>query len=462
MIDQHRDQQLGDALESSLPVPEHKDDYFDELRNQLEASAESPSDLKTRHNKRIYLYSGALTAASIAAVVALASMPTVNESPDLATPETTLPPVSVAPPTSAEPELTLAQVVTRKVSSSWRNLSGIEAEIEEFDNIFGKAVRKRTEVRMRDNGDTWARSVPLSGDAGVLLREYSYRAATGDLEELLEQKYLPGPTFSRTTGQPDGAYGAAGLTGYASAVRSLVASSNPKVKEIEYNGKPAWEVVLDEGYGGYGPEAPNHATIVVDQEVGLPVSVKLARDGKLVQTFEMRKLTINPIFTDAQFKVRVPKNATVSNNNYGYKRTSMDKVSSLAGYKPYVLTGEFEGFQLNTVSVGDKEYNGLSGVDDTNIVAMTYRRGIESFTITTRKSGSPTPRDPLDWLEGNVVHNPTTIDNGAFAGPAQHVVWEAGTYSYIWANKGRLILTVTGDLSVDEMRSIAAMLEQSS
>ena len=107
-----------------------------------------------------------------------------------------------------------------------------------------------------------------------------------------------------------------------------------------------------------------------------------------------------------------------------------------------------------------------------NVTQLNYRAGLLQFTVTTRTqpAGGSLPADPLDadpFLTSNAVDDDAatgtletvTLTGGAWSGVTAYLVMPLLAQPHLWAwHDGRLV-TVGGDLTRDELLSVANSLQ---
>jgi hypothetical protein len=100
-----------------------------------------------------------------------------------------------------------------------------------------------------------------------------------------------------------------------------------------------------------------------------------------------------------------------------------------------------------------------------NVVTAAWQRGFDRFVVSTRETGP----DPGRWTDpfrppgsrGDARVEPTIVSSGVAAGARGEVVVTVGDPPYAWTVNDRFLVTVSGDLSPDELldvlRSLRAM-----
>jgi hypothetical protein len=103
-------------------------------------------------------------------------------------------------------------------------------------------------------------------------------------------------------------------------------------------------------------------------------------------------------------------------------------------------------------------------------VSVAYRRGFDRIVVTTRSTGTAKPcdpaangtgttacwADPLSSGEGEVdLPQRFTVAGGALSGAQAAVVISPRGVPHVWTIDSRLVVTVAGDATADELRRMA-------
>jgi hypothetical protein len=96
-----------------------------------------------------------------------------------------------------------------------------------------------------------------------------------------------------------------------------------------------------------------------------------------------------------------------------------------------------------------------------DVVSLSYRHGLDQFIVTTRPVG-PDPSlwgDPLASGEGyRDEPEQVTFHGGALAGETGHLLIDPLAIPHVWVKTDRLVVTVSGDLSREELIRVAESL----
>jgi hypothetical protein len=135
-------------------------------------------------------------------------------------------------------------------------------------------------------------------------------------------------------------------------------------------------------------------------------------------------------------------------------------VSSVVGYEPLVPERLPDGYRLGEVAVAHEPAE--ANPDNTpsrDVVSLSFRRGFDQFLVTTRRRGAGSWRDPLGPPPGLTAHpQPVTFHGGALDGITGQIDVDPRTSPHIWALTSKLVVTVSGDLTRDELLAVAQSL----
>ena len=165
------------------------------------------------------------------------------------------------------------------------------------------------------------------------------------------------------------------------------------------------------------------------------------------------------------FTLAFPPGVEVSRSDAGFARVSLDDVAAIVGYDPLVPRFVPEGYDLAEVAVAKR--TGATGAFEGNpatskAVSLSYRRGLDQLIVTTRLAGDDAPAwsDPFATGEG-AAREPerVTFASGALGGHEGELVIDPLVPPHVWALTEDLVVTVSGDLTRDELVEVAESLE---
>jgi hypothetical protein len=405
-----RDEQLGEALRE-LVVPGHGVDFHRELRERL--AAERP-----RHRLRWLAPVAVAAAAAIAFVV-------------------------IGLPSAHQASAALVQAKLREALTSVQTLQGT---LLTDGNRWRFALDARGDFRLE------------GPDAGEVT---TYDAATGVVRSAQHSASLGGDTLfyaerdGVAPGPPDqgpptwllpqqlGAY-----------VRAALAANDPRVRTVG----DTWQLDVDVEPNAIVPElSGDHLSITVDRLTGLPTHVVESRRGRVLHDLRVGDLVVDDSLPVGTFRLAFPPGAEVMRSDDGFRRVALDEVARAVGYRPLVPARVPAGFELATVAVADEAApTGKEGANPPSrrVVSLAYRRGLDVLLITCRLRGDGRWDDPLATGEG-FVDRPTPV---TIAGTTWQQLVAPRAIPHLWAETGRLVVTVGGDVSAAELRDVAASL----
>jgi hypothetical protein len=165
------------------------------------------------------------------------------------------------------------------------------------------------------------------------------------------------------------------------------------------------------------------------------------------------------------FILAFPPGVEVFRSDAGFRRVSLGDARLIVGYDPLVPHSIPEGYVLSEVAVakrasatGPLEGNPAS----IKVVSLSYRRGLDQFIVTTRLVGDDASAwsDPFATGEG-LVGGPERVNfsSGALAGRDGELVIDPLAEPHTWALTQDLVVTVSGDLTRDELLQVAESLK---
>jgi hypothetical protein len=444
-----RDEELGAALRE-LQTPEHRPEFHAELHRRL-AAERTARRLQRRRRSQVRW---ATRVAVVAAVVALAIVAF-----DALRSER-------APGPSVGVEVANAAEIQRQMRLA---LAGADA-------LGGTLV---WDGPQRGDETRWSFLLTARGDfrlSGLTrTEEIAYDAERGveriysvDPDGVISAGIMRG----LAPGWPDAASSGWILPDdFGALVRVFLAAEDPAVREVETaDGRPAWRLEVEAIPSAiFPPEFSGDAfTITVDKETGMPVEVTETREGEFRSQIRIEGLVVNPEVAADAFTLDVPPDAEPNTVDHGFRRVHLDEVEAVVGYAPLVPTWVPEGYRLAEVAVspGVGVPGGVEGSNppSTDVVSLSFRRGLDQFLVTTRlrnvpewESGDWT--DPLATGEGYVDRpERVRVRRGALSGVEINLLIVPRNIPHIWALTDELVVTVSGDLDRRELLRVAESL----
>jgi hypothetical protein len=457
-----RDEELGAALHE-LEVPEHRASFYAELDQRLaeERLAPLPATRDGRRLRRTRLRWG-LRAAALAVIATIVLVA-------IGIPGTKKTPSVVGGPETATAATIKAKV--RAALATMRNMSG---------RLVSDGPEKGDERR-------WRFALTESGDF-VLLgpgreEEITYDASSGVVRSAQRSASIGGKTLFYAVrrgvapGPPDlGAPTWIIPDQFAAYVRALLAAEDPRVREITYEGRPAWQLDIDVVPNAIVPDfSGDRLEITVDRETGIPVRVLETNDGVFWRETRIEDLVVNAHLSPDTFRLEFPPGAEVMRSDDGFERVDLGDIARIVGYAPLVPAQVPDGYKLAEVAVARE--SAPTGSEAGNppsrmVVSLSYRRGLDQFLVTTRLARVPAEGelalplkkrwgDPLATGEGYVDESEQlTLERGALAGQQAKVVVVPRGIPHVWALTGKLVVTVGGDLNRAELINVVESLRR--
>jgi hypothetical protein len=426
----YRDAALGAALRE-LHVPDHRSGFEQELQQLLKRE----QALASRRRYRAWGLRAAVGAAVLALVLVLA-VTRLASGPALAS------------RVQAKAAAALAEGRTMRGVIVWR-LVRPQAQVS------------RWRFAMTAQGDL--RATALDGSADSV-----YDAPAGVLRvlnvaEALESRHRFASVVTGVPpGPPDGGPSADDFVQrrLGSIVRILVAARDPRVTETVFEGRKAWQVAL--------PTEPNRAyadfdriDVTIDQETGIVLRAVYTLHGELQSELRVERFVVDRPLAPSTFRLRFRPGAEVLRSDEGFRRVSLARAPSVVGYGPLVPERVPDGYRLAEVAVARRSDTAqqVENPPSRAVVSLSYRRGFDQFLVTTRRRGSGHWRDPLGPPTGLQAHpESVTLHGGALDGVTAQLEIDPRTTPHLWALTPTLVVTVSGDLTRDELLAVAQSL----
>jgi hypothetical protein len=235
------------------------------------------------------------------------------------------------------------------------------------------------------------------------------------------------------------------------------------VRTIAYEGRPAWVLDVDTAVNKSVPQfLGDRLQITVDEETGMPLRVVETKGGSVLHQVRLDALRVNKTVPVDAFALAFPAGAEIMRSDEGFRRSTLDEAARVVGYDPLVPSFVPSGFALGDVAAArDAAPTGTGGVNPESrmVVSVAYRAGFEQFLVTTRLRGPGEWKDPLAAGQGIVDdEQPVSLDRGALAGAEARIVVAPGGTPHLWAETSKLVVTVSGDLSRQELVDVARSL----
>jgi hypothetical protein len=454
----YRDEELGAALRE-LETPEHGPGFYAELHRRLADERLASLDIiRRRRRARRIRVRWALRIAAVAVVAGIVllaiGIPRTERTPRI-----------------AGPEIATAAAIKAKVRAAlgtMRNLSGV---LIDDGPVKGDAGRLRFTLTAEGDfllGPIAEPRVTYDASAGVARFSAARSPGTGgNAPYTVQRGVAPGP--------PD-AFFDLPLDEFGAFVRALLAAEDPRVREVVYEGRPAWRLDIEAVPNAFAPEfSGDHFEITVDRKTGVPVRVLETKSGAFLRELRLKDLVVNAELAPGTFHLKFPPGAWVVRSDGGFRRVRLRDAARIVGYAPLVPARVPAGYELAEVAVAKQ--SAPTGAEAANppsrmVVSLSYRRGLDQFLVTTRLARVPAegePALPLEKLWGDPLATgegfvddgeQVTIRRGALRGQAAELVLVPRGIPHLWALTDELVVTVGGDLSRDELLRVTESLRR--
>lgn len=183
--------------------------------------------------------------------------------------------------------------------------------------------------------------------------------------------------------------------------------------------------------------SPDEVIAYFDQETLFPLEViEKFRGDNLKQTI-ISSLLVNPEFKNDDFSITPPKGADVRTMNGPWKIVSIKDLQTQLSYPPLHPKYVPSGFELLTVRTAkDAGPGGPEGsnAENRDVAYLTYDRGLQRLSITTRLQANQAHWEDPHAFEGqsNSKATPIKINGGAYNGTTANLVKGFGTQPHIW------------------------------
>ena len=371
--------------------------------------------------------------------------------------------VSVALP--GRESVATAAEVRAAVAGAWASAEVVSGELISVDAAEGE--ERRWEFVLTAHGDLWAVDLTRGG-------EIAYDAHTNVEQALAVSESMPDvdelfplERHGLAPGPPDEGPSVDLLQRrMGSVVRALATTEAGAVVETDVDGRAAWTLSTDLPPDlTLGELAPDHLEVTVDRSTGFPVRAVASSRGRDLWETRIEGLHVNEAPPPDSFRLDFPAGVEVTVRDIGFRRVTLDAVEAAVGYRPLVPSQVPDGYRLAEVAVSTQP--SVIGAAGTNpevgdIAALSFRRGLDQFVLTTRPVG-PDPSVWSDPLAPGDSHQAQAeevdIAGGVLDGTTAELIVDPLAIPHLWAVTDDLVVTVAGDLTRAELLQVAATLE---
>ncbi len=463
MSDAFRDEELGDALRQ-LEVPEHRAGFFSDLSARLEVEAPAlGGHSSTRWSNPRTLTALAASVLALAVAVSVLSRTTAEKS-------------------TVEPQFVTASAVRARVGTALGSLTTLTGEITVTCAIdvgscsppeTGGRSTKRWSFAATAAGDERTTGIGFTDDAAFSVADRVQRELV-DFGNGLEGVEIRNPG----AGPPDAFTRSPLRRNFASVVRAFLSDrSDTAVTEVSENGREAWLLAMAVTPNKLaGPErSGDQLEIVVDQETGFPLRITESLNRRFLHEIRLTTLVADAPLPASTFTISFPAGAPVFRQDAEFRPVSPSEAARVVGYAPLVATTLPKGFELaEMLAAADGPATGNEAANPaaSGVVSMAFRRGFDRIIVTSRLRGGAARcagdgtgettcwADPVASGEGNSDEAKSlTISRGALRGSFAELVVSPRGVPHVWSIDERLVVTVSGDASAEELVGLVESLQ---
>jgi outer membrane lipoprotein-sorting protein len=256
----------------------------------------------------------------------------------------------------------------------------------------------------------------------------------------------------------------------------MSAMAHGTVTETTYEGRPALTVTTTTDPSVDSPF--DVLEVTVDRAAWFPVRVRLLRHGKVREEERLTDLRLNVPVSDELFEPAFPADAKILKREATpfWQRVSFAEaahVFAASPLAPRVLPPAFSPFAAAVTDRAQLRFivsTPHGGHDERywswsrDVTSLAYRAGFLTFLVTTRRQETDDPlADPFATLpelaaRGNELET-VTLEGGALRGVEAQLAMPALNTPHLWAYKGGRLITVSGDLTREQLLTVANSLE---
>ena len=455
--EERRDRDLGASLRE-LHVPPPGPDFYPRLLARLEEEAASAraERQRRRFRPRMRMLAAMASVAAVVLAVTWVGLPGDDDQPGLFGPG----------PAAA----ITADEVRRRVGSALAGTRTLEGDLTVDTNQRGVSTAGRFRFFVSAEGDFRVTAADGLSDQSYSTRQgvqrsFSTVAASGPL--------LASESRGLATGPPDPAPDASVLARQLGALaRAFMGSrADVAVRETIHDGRPAWNLVVPLDRAPIPAEdAPGgpELDITVDQQTGFPLQTIERRrqaDGTLASVREVRLFNLvadQPVPADRFVLTFPPGAGPVDGFDQGFRRVAVAEAAATVGYAPLLPARVPDGFKLAEVAVARLAPATADGLNplSRDVVSVAYQRGFDRFVISMRSVGT----DPAVWVDpltprtSNATVERFTPSAERLRGAQGELIGPSADAPHVWLLSERLVVTVSGDLTRQELLAIVDSL----
>jgi hypothetical protein len=257
------------------------------------------------------------------------------------------------------------------------------------------------------------------------------------------------------------------------------------VRQVTYEDRPALVVSKRVTPGPAVPQGGDglmlysefdQIDLTVDVATWFPMRYTTLLHGDIVKDVRLTDVRLDVPVTASEFEPAFPAGAKVETDYEGFRRVSPAEAATAFRYTPLGAGRLPAGFVFSAAAAADKaQFFVMTGPGDADhegwrttrdVTQVQYRAGFLSFTVTTRPDegmhdpllADPFARDPGAIAARGSVHT-VTIGHGALSGATARYALPAVGVPHLWAFHDGLLVTVSGDLTEEQLLQVAESLQ---
>jgi hypothetical protein len=449
-----RDNELGSAL-NALPMPEENDNFFDELKLRMDAEPSvAPEASRRTHSRRFRTYflpaiGSSVAAAVVAGVLVTANIDSSDESEPIAQPPSTSTPTS-APPTSAAPEEVIdAATIASRVSQAMTDLTAVKFDLVEtfypYLGMEGEPSVRRGTILMAPDGN-----FRRTAQSNFQRSEASYNSSTKEFRQFSDGAGRKQGTIE--TGSPGGWVWDNSLMG---GIIGMLRSGHPDatVEKTTHEGRDAWKLSFPQ-IESQATSTPTSMVVIADRSTNFPLLVDARQGGKPRFSLTFSNVQLNPSTSGTNFTLEFPAGMEIERVKSIARIVTFGETKSLAGrtaLRPAYIPA---GFSPAPVTFAE-QVDGMGG-SATNVVNMSYRKGLATITAITGRDIQADGFHYDPWAGDTESDTATkyTVNAGYFAESTATLITDPLSSPYILGEKNGISFGIKGDVSIDELKQI--------
>jgi len=233
-------------------------------------------------------------------------------------------------------------------------------------------------------------------------------------------------------------------------VQGALADRDPRVREVRFDGRPAWKLTVtftpgESFYESYGARVD----VVVDRDTGLVRQlVQYAYDtNRWTSIATVRELELGTPTTAREFTLAKPARAKEISHDYGFQRVPIPRAAAIIGYRPLLPTNTL-GRSLTDFAVARTSAFPFPGIPvRRDMASARYGRGAAAIAISSYRGPLVDLTSILGVLTAETVH-PT---QGPLAGGVAYASTSPLSAAVVAAYADGLLVRITAPSTSDAL-----------